>query len=237
MRSRLRLRFQLRAASAAFAAFTAAIALGACSEKPAPGASPSPSELAQPKPRPHTSAAQPPKPPPPPKNSAEPENAPDPILSFAGFSKDGKRFAYASGSASGAPMTFLWITEAGSPTAKVAMSIDLDYRGALGEAREMLENEGFSGERRAPPPDLKLKTDLTATPPTVTLELGGRKKTSQVGTAPHPETDKATAWGLSPDGTHAAIRIHGPAVMSKGASAGASAPARTVTFYRVVPMP
>jgi hypothetical protein len=231
MRSRLRL--QLRKASALVAAFTAAIALLACSEKPAPGASPSPSEIAaaQPKPRPPTSAAQPPKPPPPLKTSAEPEDAPDPILSFAGFSKDGKRFAYASGSASGAPMSFLWITEAGSPTAKVEMSIDLDYRGALSEAREMLETQGFSGERRAPPPDLKLKAELTATPPTVTLELGGRKKTSQVGTAPHPETGKVTAWGLSPDGKHVAIRVHGPAVMSTGETG------RTVTFYRVVPMP
>jgi len=232
MSSRLSLRLRRPAVSAVFAAFTAAISLVACSEKPAPGASPSPSEIpaGQPKPRAQTSAVQPPKPPPP-KSSAEPEDAPDPILSFAGFSRDGKRFAYAAGSASGAPMTFLWITEAGSPTAKVATSIDLDYRGALGEAREMLEKEGFSGERRAPPTDLKVKTDLTATPPTVTLELGGRKKTSQVGTAPHPETDKVTAWGLSPDGTHVAIRIHGPAVMSKGATG------RTVTFYRVVPMP
>lgn len=129
-------------------------------------------------------------------------------------------------------MPFLWITEAGSPEAKVAMSIDLDYRGALGEAREFLEKEGFSGERRAPPEDLSVKADLTATPPSVTLALKGKKKTSQVGAFPHAETVKATAWGLSPDGSHVAIRIHGPS--PKG---DAGAPGRTVTLYRVVPMP
>jgi hypothetical protein len=116
------------------------------------------------------------------------------------------------------------------------MSVDLDYRGALGEAREFLEKEGFVGDRRPPPPELKMKADLTATPPTVTLELEGRKKKSEVGTAPHPDTDtdKATAWGLSPDGTHLAIRIQGPAVTKSGAPSGS---ARMVTFYRVVPMP
>jgi hypothetical protein len=216
---------------------TAAFALLACSEKTAPDASPSPSQtpVAPPRPKFNISSAQPAKPQPPPTSSAKAEeNAPDPVLSFAGFSKDGKRFAYASGSASGAPMTFLWVTEAGSPGAKVLTSVDLDYRGALAEAREKLENEGFSGERKAPPQDLKIKADLTATPPTVTLELAGRKKKAQVGTAPYPETDTATLWGLSPDGSHVAIRIHGPAV--KGALT-AGAPGRTVTFYRVVPMP
>lgn len=131
-------------------------------------------------------------------------------------------------------MPFLWITESGSPDAKVAMSLDLNYRGAIDEAREFLQKEGFSAERRAPPPDLKLKMDLTAIPPTVTLELKGRKKTSPVGSAAHPDTDKVTAWGLSPDGSHVAIRIQGPAVTGTPTE---GAPGRMVTFYRVVPMP
>lgn len=228
-----------RSSVAVSAAFSAAFAVAACDsgEKPAPGASPTASSLRPAAQRPRSSAAEGPKPPP--ESSARPDaSAPDdsadPVLSFAGFSKDGKRFAYASGSASGAPMTFLWVTEPGATEAKVAMSVDLDYRGALGEAREFLEKEGFSGERRLPPPELKLKADLTATPPTLTIEIEGRKKTSQVGTAPHPETDKAAAWGLSPDGKYLAVRIVGPAV--RGALS-AGAPGRMVTFYRVVPMP
>jgi hypothetical protein len=233
-----------------FLFFAAAVALLACDEKPEKSSSPAPSSAASPGEQP-TSRAKPRPPPSVPASAAasagKPEgsaatnadDASDPVLSFAGFSKDGKRFAYASGSASGAPVTFLWVTETGSQTAKVGLSVDLDYQGALGEAREFLKMEGFSGERRAPPAELKLKADLTATPPTVTLELEGRKKTSPVGTAPHPETDKATLWGLSPDGKHVAIRIHGPAVLARGGaqSAPQAAPPRTVTFYRVVPLP
>lgn len=233
----------------AFAILTAAIGLLGCDQEPVKTRLPAPNGQASPRPKPSADAR--PRPAPTasatasaarPEGSAAADTTADPILSFAGFSKDGKRFAYASGSASGAPMTFLWITETGSPAAKVAMSIDLDFQGALGEAREFLKTEGFSGERRAPPEELKLKADLTATPPTVTLELEGRKKTSQVGTAPHPDSDTAALWGLSPDGKYLAIRIQGPPVLARGGPRGEaegapSPPPRTVTFYRVVPMP
>ena len=211
------------------------LVLAACQDNPAPAGSPGPSAKpsgqarAAPSTRP-TAAPQPPAS----ASAKAPEGEEDPILTFAGFSKDGQKFAYASGSASGAPINFIWVTKAGSTDAKPEISIDLDYPGALAEAREFLQKEGFTGARRPPPPELTMKADLTADPPTVTLELAKRKKTSAVATAPFPPTDTAALWGLSPDGTHVAVRISGPVVkglLSKGA------PGKVVVFYRVIPMP
>ncbi|MGE0785259.1 MAG: hypothetical protein AB7S26_06195 [Sandaracinaceae bacterium] len=154
------------------------------------------------------------------------------LRGFAGFSADGRRFAYGSASASGGSNTcVLWVTEAGSPSADVLEMVFEDSE--VDGAQRQLDEGGFTAERRAAPADLTLEAHLTDTPPTVTLRQGDRSVTHTIEVAPFPPTDTASIWGMSPDGTHVVIDVHGPQVNGMLTQAGSG----TVQFFRVVAMP
>lgn len=158
--------------------------------------------------------------------------AADELRRFAGFSRDGRRFAYGSASATGGGAAcVLWVTEAGSVSADVLTSVwdESDVE----QAQQALDDGAFSPDRRPAPPDLSFDANLGDTPPTVTLRRGDRAVTHAIDQAPFPPTDSASIWGVSADGSQVAIELHGPQVDGLLTQRGSE----TVQFFRVVPMP
>lgn len=125
-----------------------------------------------------------------------------PFPSFAGFSKDGK--------------TFAWVTPSTSAV-KWRKSIGVGEKdpqrralaGTLDEGAADLKKEGYSSERRPPPADLTFEAHLTARPPKLVLERAGKTVDVPIGNLPYTDKDVAELWGMSPDGTLVAIHIAG----------------------------
>lgn len=143
--------------------------------------------------------------------------APEPLVGFAGFSKDGTRFAWiAPGASKSMKSQFVKIASVGKPDPELGLFFPGDPAGEK-ETRAKLKD--FARTRRPAPADLKLEAQLTARPPTLFLVRGATRVAVDVGQAPYPPTDVAELWGASADGKHVAIHIHGPdvpGVLSKG---------------------
>lgn len=163
----------------------------------------------------------------------------NPILSYAGFSKDGSRFAYAYKEPRPGAVAFLWTAEAGVAVAKAQISLDPEYLDSLKEAEAFIKEGSYDPKREKPPEGLNIKADLLASPPTVTLSMGKKKSLSEVGQKPYPENFIAILWGLSPDKKSVAIAIgEAPKGMSAAPDAGmmgASLPVNAL--YRVAKLP
>jgi hypothetical protein len=154
-------------------------------------------------------------------------------MTFAGFSRDGSRFAFVAGSATGGDLHFLKIVTPGKGEPD-SHFLDAQDAPSLSEARALLKAGGYSRARRAAPPALTMQPNLTATPPTLALELDGRTRFVDVGAYPYPPTDHAEIWGLSPDGRTVAVHVAGPAVRS---ALVAKPGAGTVEFYFLARLP
>ncbi len=187
-----------------FAGAACAVALlsAGCKEKP-----PEPAPAAEA--RPVENAPPPAVDPPPPVE----DTGIEPVMTFAGFSRDASHFAYVSGSATGASLRFLHVIAAGE-SEPTNHWINADEPLSLAESRTLLAKDGYSRARTRAPAGLALAPNLETTPPTLTLTLDGRSRAVDVGRYPYPPTDHAEVWGLSPDGKMVAIRIAGPAVKS-----------------------
>lgn len=125
-----------------------------------------------------------------------------PFPSFAGFSKDGKTFAWVTPSTS----TVKWRKSIGigeKDPHRRALTGDLEEGGAD------LKKEGFSSERRPAPSDLNLEAHLTTRPPRVVLERAGKMVDVPIGDLPYTDKDVAEIWGVSPDGKNVAVHIAG----------------------------
>lgn len=143
--------------------------------------------------------------------------APVQLIGFAGFSKDGTKFAWvAPGASREMKSQFVKITAVGKPDPEM----DLFFPGdAAGEKKIREKLKDFSTTKKAAPADLKIEATLTARPPKLALVRGGKRVEVDIGPAQYPDTDVAELWGVSADGKHAAIFIHGPdvpGVLSKG---------------------
>jgi hypothetical protein len=202
------------------------VCVAACREdKPPPVADPLPpvpAPVVPPAPTPSASVATP---------VASASAAPaDPFRDFAGFSKDGKSFAWVAASPALADLIKLQtITEgATDPTMDFA---DTDEGKKTAKAK--LEKGGFTNVKTPPPADLTIESELTTTPPKLALVRAGKRKDVPIGKYPYPPTDVADIWGVSPDGKHVAIHIHGkdvPGLFSKGQGG-------TFHFYFVAAVP
>lgn len=154
------------------------------------------------------------------------------LREFAGFSRDGQRFAYGSASATGGADHYtVWVTTAGSSSAEVLEMI-FDAEGEAA-ARRALDEGGFTDARTPAPEGLTIEPHLTDSPPTVVVRREGRERTAVIEEAPFPATDTASLWGVSSDGRYAVIDVHGPEVDGLLTRAGAG----TVRFFRVVELP
>lgn len=200
-------------------------ALAACREdatkaSPAMSAAPIPPPAPSPAPAPTQVTA--------PTPTAAAVKKPIPLPGFAGFSKDGKTFAWVDLGSGGTGL--LWARKVTLGDKQPKMSI---LSGDMDAGAGSLTKEGFSAERKAPPADLTLETDLTARPPKVVLKRGDKTTTVPQGDAPYPPTDTAEIWGVSADGKHVAVHISGPdvpGVLSKGGNT-------PFHFVFVAPMP
>ncbi|MDB4995694.1 MAG: hypothetical protein JWM74_3126 [Myxococcaceae bacterium] len=162
--------------------------------------------------------------------SASAASPPDAFRDFAGFSKDGKSFAWVAASPALAELIKLQtITEgATDPTMDFA---DTDEGKKTAKAK--LDKGGFTNVRTPAPADLTLDSELTATPPKLALVRAGKRKDVPIGKYPYPPTDVADIWGVSSDGKHVAVHIHGkdvPGLFSKGGGG-------TFHFYFVAAAP
>jgi hypothetical protein len=157
------------------------------------------------------------------------------LAEYAAFSSDSTRFAYFSVSASGGlgDMASVWTTTAGSPDAEIAEMLFADEPETIATVEARMRTQGFDGVRRPVPEGLTMEPHLTAQPPTITLRYEGRAITAPLDRAPYPPSDVAELWGLSPDGRHVAIHVHGPQVAGVLTRSGAG----TVRFFRVVALP
>jgi hypothetical protein len=152
----------------------------------------------------------------------------DSLDGFAGFSVDGKSFAWVAPSISG-ELRWLKVIAVGESEPKM----DVLYPDDPSFAEAMKKLKGFVNARKPPPGQLKLETNLTATPPTAFLVNGKKRVPVPIGKGAYPPTDVATIWGVSADGKHAALRISGPdvpGIFSKGGG-------RDFIFYFVAPVP
>jgi hypothetical protein len=178
-------------------------------EAPPPPAAPHSAAPATPPPPPA-----PPPPPPVPTAAAAPTDALD---GFAGFSRDGKSFAWIAPSALDPATRFLKKITEGADDPKLA-SADRD-EASVKEGLKTLAKDGYTRARGPVPPGVTLDANLTATPPTAAVVQGAHRIALSVGKYPYPPTDMAELWGTSADGKHLAIYIHGrdvPGVFSKG---------------------
>lgn len=174
--------------------------------------------------------------PPPSATTATPAPAPsavptDALDGFAGFSRDGKSFAWIAASASDPEMRFLKTITEGSTDPNLDI-VDRDPEGVK-RGTKILEKGGYTRARGAVPAGVTLETNLTATPPTAVVVHGAKRISVVVGKYHYPPTDVAELWGTSADGKHLAIYIHGrdvPGVFSKGQGG-------TYNFYFVVAVP
>lgn len=83
------------------------------------------------------------------------------------------------------------------------LAFEGDYAKVAGE----LTKDGWSTERRPPPPELKLEAHLTSRPPRVVLEKNGDIADVPMGKLPYSTGAVAELWGMSPDGKHAAVHV------------------------------
>jgi hypothetical protein len=155
---------------------------------------------------------------------------PDAFRDFAGFSKDGKSFAWVAASPALADLIKLQIITEGAtdPTMDFA-----DTEEGKKTAKAKLEKGGFTTVKTAAPADLTIESDLTKAPPTLSLVRAGKRRDVPVGKYAYPATDVAELWGTSPDGKRVAVHIHGkdvPGLLSKGGGG-------TFHFYFVAAVP
>ncbi len=143
-----------------------------------------------------------------------------PLLSFAGFSKDGKRFVYAYQEPKAGAVAFLRLIEPDAPKAKPTVSLDPEYMDSIKEAEAFIKEGGYEAKRERPPGDLQIQAELMAEPPYVTLKLGKKSKRLDVGAKAYPDQTIAIVWGLSPDKKSVAIAI---GAAPKGSGAGEDA--------------
>ncbi len=143
--------------------------------------------------------------------------AAEPKLGFAGFSEDGQRFAWiAPGASKAMKSEFVKIISPGTTEPQMSILFPGDKESEK-EAHEKLK--GFSDKRTPAPKDLKIEAKLTAKPPELTLVRGAKRVAVDMGKYPFESTDVAELWGVSHDGKHVAIWVHGPDVpglLSKG---------------------
>lgn len=140
----------------------------------------------------------------------------DAVAGFAGFSKDGTQFAWVAPSPMAPDVIKLSIISIGDDEPKTQF-VDTPEGKTRGNAR--LTSDGFTGVKRPVPSDLTFEASLTTAPPTITLIRGGKRGVRPIGKYPFEPTDVAELWGMSEDGTHVAIHIHGkdvPGLLSKG---------------------
>lgn len=144
---------------------------------------------------------------------AEPKS----LIGFAGFSKDGASFAWVAPGASKATNTqYVKITKVGAAEPELSLLFP-DDAASVKKAEQTLKV--FSNKRTPAPKDLKIESQITQTPPKLTLVRGEKKVEVELGKYPFEKTDVAEVWGVSADGKHVAIQIHGPDVpglLSKG---------------------
>lgn len=155
-------------------------------------------------------------PPAPPAPAAKPEMPTDAVPGFAGFSQDGMQFAWVVPSPKVPELIKLSIISTGDDDPKTQL-VDTPEGRERGKAR--LLSDGFTAVRRPVPSDLTFEANLTASPPTFTLVRGSKRGMRHIGKYPFEPTDVAELWGLSADGEHVAIHIHGkdvPGLLSKG---------------------
>jgi hypothetical protein len=142
---------------------------------------------------------------------------PSSLIGFAGFSADGSRFAWVAPGASKAMSSqFVKIAKPGSSEPEMSMFFP-DEASSVKKARETLK--GFTTRRTPAPKDLTIDAQLTQSPPKLALVRGGKRVEVDLGKYPYEKTDVAELWGVSSDGKHVAIHIHGPdvpGVLSKG---------------------
>lgn len=141
----------------------------------------------------------------------------DAIDGFAGFSGDGKSFAWILPSPT-LPELRYWKTITEGQTSPPGTTLERDAAG-LAQGRALIKKGGFTSDRKAAPADVTLDLDLTVKPPRLALVRAGRKVPVNIGPDPYPPSDSAEIWGVSADGKRAAIHIHGPDVpglLSKG---------------------
>lgn len=145
--------------------------------------------------------------------AAEPKS----LVGFAGFSKDGASFAWVAPGASKATNTqYVKITKVGAGEPELSLLFP-DEAASVKKAQETLK--AFSNKRTPAPKDLKIESQITLTPPKLTLVRGEKRVEVELGKYPFEKTDIAEVWGVSADGKHVAIQIHGPDVpglLSKG---------------------
>ncbi len=147
-----------------------------------------------------------------------------PLVGFVGFSADGTRFAWvAPGATKGMRSQFVKIATVGKGAPELSLLMMGD---AVSERKARKRLKDFSGKRTPAPDDVTVVAALTLSPPKLTLGRGERRVPVDLGLAPYEKSDVAELWGVSPDGRHVAIRVHGPDV------AGG-----TFELYVVAPLP
>src|SRR5688572_28468321 len=103
----------------------------------------------------------------------------EPKLGFAGFSADGKRFAWiAPGASKAMKSQFVKIVSPGSTEPEISILFPGDKESEK-EAHERLK--GFSDKRTPAPKDLKVEGKLAASPPELTLVRGAKRVGVDVG--------------------------------------------------------
>lgn len=140
----------------------------------------------------------------------------DAVAGFAGFSKDGRSFAWVVPSPSVPDLLKLSTITIGQDQPALSF-VDSPEGRAKGKAA--LVAGGFTNTKRPVPRDVTMEANLTAKPPTLSVVRGGKSVAIPIGAYPYPPTDVAELWGVSEDGATVAIHIHGkdvPGLLSKG---------------------
>lgn len=157
--------------------------------------------------------------------------APTPLIGFAGFSRDGTKFAWvAPGASKSMKSQFLKVATVGKADPELSVFFPGD---PAGEADARAKLKDFSTKRTAAPAGLKLEATLAARPPKLAIVRGDKRVDVDLGSAPFPETDVAEIWGVSADGKHLVVHVHGPdvpGVLSKGGG-------NDFVAYYVAPVP
>lgn len=155
----------------------------------------------------------------------------DALDGFAGFSQDGKTFAWVAPSPM-LPELRYWSTIQDGQNTPTVTTLERDAQG-LAQGQGLLKKGGFRPDRKAAPAEVSLELELTANPPKLALVRSGRRVSVDVGSSPYPPSDVAEIWGVSADGKRAAVHIYGrdvPGVFSKGGGG-------TFHFFFIAPIP
>jgi hypothetical protein len=140
----------------------------------------------------------------------------DAVAGFAGFSRDGRSFAWVVASPTLPDLVKMQIASVGAIDPKMVF-VD-DPRGRA-KAKASLLDGGFTSARRPVPADVTFEASLATAPPTFTLVRAGKRVAVPIGTLGYPPSDVAELWGVSADGSHVAVHIHGkdvPSLLSTG---------------------